>query len=134
MKLRLVITALLLCVSVSSQSFAHSKLTVTSPGDGETVEGEVSNIALSFSDPVRITLVKLVRSDENETVEPTSDLPPAFVKTLETELPPLEPGPERLMQKQVSLALFIMARTSLGHHDIQEPFANLAGAPGATDE
>ena len=92
MKLRLVITALLLCLSVSSQSFAHSKLAATSPGDGETVHGEVSNIALSFSDPVRITLVKLVRSDDNETVEPTSDLPPAFVKTLETELPPLEPG------------------------------------------
>ena len=92
MKLRLVVTTLLLCVSVSSQSFAHSKLAATSPGDGETVRGEVSNIAFSFSDPVRITLVKLVRSDDNETVQLTSELPQAFVQTLEAEVQPLQPG------------------------------------------
>lgn len=102
MKLRLVVTTLLLCLTLPGQSFAHSGLTATSPGDGETVEGEVSNIALSFSDQVRVTLVKLVRSDENETVEPVSDLPPAFVKTLEAEVPPLQPGPYEAQWTAVS--------------------------------
>jgi methionine-rich copper-binding protein CopC len=92
MNLRLILTIILLCFSISSQSLAHTGMTATSPGDGETVQGEVSNIALSFSDPVRITLVKLVHRDANESVEPTSELPPAFVQTVEAEVPPLEPG------------------------------------------
>lgn len=82
---------IVLAMALAPGVHAHSGLVASSPADGKTVKGEVSRIKLKFSQAVRVTLVR-VRSQDADPVEPKSDLPAAFVQTVEVAVPTLDPG------------------------------------------
>jgi len=63
------LAATALLVLMPAYAWAHAGLTSSTPADGKTVVGELSNIELRFSEAVRVTLVKVTREDAAETVE-----------------------------------------------------------------
>jgi len=88
----LAIAALLLALFTPPAVHAHSALVGSIPEDGETVSDRVSRVKLEFSQPVRVTLVRVNAAQEAGAVEPDSDLPASFVDTVEVAFPTLEPG------------------------------------------
>jgi len=92
MRLRLIIAASVLWTLMLAYAWAHAGLTSTTPADGKTVEGEVSNIELTFSEAVRVTLIKVTREDASKTMAVKSELPGTFVQAVEVAVPPLTPG------------------------------------------
>ncbi len=86
------LAATALLVLMPAHAWAHAGLTSSTPADGKTVAGEVSNIELRFSEAVRVTLVKVTREDASEAVEVKSELPATFVHAVEVAVPPLTPG------------------------------------------
>jgi len=86
------IAAVLLAAAWTATAHAHSGLVSTTPADGATVDAELSEITLEFSQPVRVTLIRLNASEAPQAVEPETDLPASFVDTVEVDLPTLQPG------------------------------------------
>jgi methionine-rich copper-binding protein CopC len=78
-------------LAASPHAQAHATLASSSPADGATVEGKVTQIKLQFSQAVRLTLVRVTPQDADP-VEPASALPAAFVETVEVDVPALAPG------------------------------------------
>jgi methionine-rich copper-binding protein CopC len=91
MKSAVIAAFVMLTVTFAPPAHAHSGLIGSSPADGETVAGAVSQIKLRFSQPVRVTLVRVGPQDADP-VEPKSDLPGSFVEVVEVAVPTLEPG------------------------------------------
>ena len=92
MTLRLMVAAVAVWLVLPTQAFAHAGLTGTTPKDGQTVQGEVSNIELTFSEAVRVTLVKVRRDAASQAVDTKSELPATFAQRVEVAVPALPPG------------------------------------------
>lgn len=91
MKSAVIAAFAVLALALAPAAHAHSPLESSSPADGETVAGAISQIKLQFSKPVRLTLVRVGPQDADP-VEPKSDLPGSFVEAVEVAVPTLEPG------------------------------------------
>ena len=74
------------------QLFAHSKMAESSPAAGETVKTGLAAIKLNFAKAVRVTLVKITQDDNDEPIEPTSELPKSFTDKVELTVPPMAPA------------------------------------------
>ena len=71
------IVVLLLTLSASLNALAHSKLTASTPGQGEVLEVAPETIALTFGADIRLTQVT-VKHDSGETMK--------LLKTVPTDL------------------------------------------------
>jgi len=73
-------------------AWAHADLTASTPADGETVEADISRIALEFSQDVRVTLVQVVPAGSSQPVDLKSELPGAFSDAIAVSVPALATG------------------------------------------
>lgn len=71
---------------------AHAKMTTTVPTDGATVAAGLSEVQLSFSKPMRLTVVKIVRGADKQDVPAKGHLPKTFVKSATVGVDPLSAG------------------------------------------
>lgn len=83
-----------LFVAISTvTALAHAKMNASVPKDGATVPAGLSEIELSFSKPLRLTLVHVVRALEQKEVPVTSELPKFFVNSAKLTVGALPAGP-----------------------------------------
>ena len=84
--------AFLFVTAGSIAAFAHAKMNASVPKDGATVPAGLSEIELSFSKPLRVTLIHVVRAAEQKEITVTSGLPKSFVNSAKLTVDPLPAG------------------------------------------
>ena len=82
--------AALLVVAGTIAALGHAKLTASVPNDGASVAPPVSAIELTFSKPLRLTLVKVVRGSDQQHMPLTGELPKTVGKSVRTAVSPLQ--------------------------------------------
>ena len=90
-RMRLAAAALFFLTSTVA-ALAHAKMTESTPADGASVAGAVSEIQLKFSHPMRLTLVKVHRDDDDADLSLKSPLPKAFTSSAKLDVEPLGAG------------------------------------------
>ena len=83
--------AALLVVTAPAAALAHAKMTASKPADGSTVAAGLSEIELSFSHPLRLSMVH-VRDGNKQDVPLKSELPPSFAPVAKISVDRLTPG------------------------------------------
>lgn len=89
---RLTATALLLVLAGSAAVLAHAKMKASVPQDGATVAAGLSEIAMTFSHPMRLTLVRVHRSGAGQDVPLTGTLPKDFAGSAKVAVDALDAG------------------------------------------
>jgi methionine-rich copper-binding protein CopC len=89
--LRFIVVVALLMVGGTAGALAHAKMTASTPADGATVPAGLSEIAMTFSHPMRLTLVR-VHGAQGEDVPLTGTLPKRFGKAAKIGVGPLGAG------------------------------------------
>lgn len=84
--------AALFVIAGTMAALAHAKMTTSMPKDGASVASPVSEIAFSFSKPLRLTLVKVVRASDQQQMPLSGELPKAFGTSVKTAVSPLPVG------------------------------------------
>ena len=75
---RAAVVAVLVMLAGTGGVLAHAKMVTSVPKDGATVAAGLSEIALSFSKPMRLTLVRVHPTQGGDDVVLSSALPKAF--------------------------------------------------------
>ncbi len=83
--------AALLVVTAPAAALAHAKMTASKPADGSTGAAGLSEIELSFSHPLRVSMVH-VRDGNKQDVRLKSELPPSFAPVAKISVDGLTPG------------------------------------------
>jgi methionine-rich copper-binding protein CopC len=91
MKLIRTAIAALLVVTAAAAAFAHAKMTTSKPEDGSTVAAGLSEIELSFSHPLRLSMVH-VRDGNKRDIPLKSELPLSFAPVAKIRVDGLTPG------------------------------------------
>lgn len=81
-----------LTIAQMPNAVAHAKMKTSSPADGAVVMPGLVKISLNFSDPMRLTVVKINRVGETAVDIKVSELPKAFVSSADIGVPPLTAG------------------------------------------
>jgi methionine-rich copper-binding protein CopC len=76
----------------AGSAFAHASLTASDPEDGATVDAGLAAIEMTFSDPVRLTLVRVHSATTDSDVPLQGALPDDFVGTAAVAVDPLAGG------------------------------------------
>lgn len=84
--------AALFAVAGSMPVLAHAKMTASVPEDGASVASPVSEIAFTFSKPLRLTLVKVVRASDQQQMSLSGGLPKTVGTSVKTAVSPLPSG------------------------------------------
>src|SRR3990172_12015294 len=84
--------AVLFVLAVPAVAMAHAKMNASVPKDGATVPAGLSEIELSFSTPLRVPLIHVVRAAEQKEITVTSGLPKSFVNSAKLTVDPLPAG------------------------------------------
>jgi methionine-rich copper-binding protein CopC len=91
MKLIRTAIAALLVVTAAAAALAHAKMTASKPEDGSTVASGLSEIELTFSHPLRLSMVH-VRDGNKQDIPLKSELPPSFAAVAKISVDGLTPG------------------------------------------
>lgn len=96
--------SILLMAAATTTALAHAKMTTSIPKDGAVVPAGLSEIELSFSKPLRLTLVHVIRAPDKEKTEVplTSKLPSSFVNSAKVAVGALPAGPYEVSWKAVA--------------------------------
>ena len=62
------------------------------PENGATAKAGLTDVTLGFSKPVRVTLVKVKRTDQPSEIPVLKKAKPVFTNSYSVEVTPLEPG------------------------------------------
>lgn len=98
-------------LAANNMVMAHAKLVTSVPSDGSHVAAGLSQISLTFSQSMRLTVVKIKEVQAKTEIAPTQDLPAGFVKTATVEIPPLKAGSYRVVWAAVATDGHIMTGT-----------------------
>ena len=90
--LRSTVFAAAIVVTGVAAAFAHAKMSASVPKDGETVLVGLSEIQLQFSKPLRLTLIRVRRVEDQKAISVGSELPNSFVDTAKVAIDALEAG------------------------------------------
>ncbi len=71
---------------------AHSKMAKSVPAHGATAKAGLTDVTLGFSKPVRVTVVKVTRTDKSSDIPVVKTGKPGFADAYSVEVTPLEPG------------------------------------------
>ena len=85
--------AALLVITGTTAALAHATMTASVPKEGASVTSPVSEIELTFSKPMRLTLVKVTRVDDRQQLAIRGELPKAFGTSVKTSVTRLPAGP-----------------------------------------
>jgi copper resistance protein C len=89
---RMAVALALLAVVGSGTALAHAKMKSSVPADGATVAAGLSQIEMTFSHPMRLTLVRLHRADDDKNVALKGPLPKAFADAAKVPVDALQAG------------------------------------------
>lgn len=103
MKARL-FAGMLSAVLLTTVSFAwsHASMHSSIPKDGETVGADLSQIELSFSEPLRVTMVTVAKAGDTQSVALKDKLPATFVSNAKLGVAPLSAGSYEVNWRGVS--------------------------------
>ncbi|HEY7669019.1 MAG TPA: copper resistance CopC family protein [Hyphomicrobium sp.] len=73
-------------------AFAHAKMKTSAPADGATVPAGLSEIEMRFSHPMRLTLVRVHRADDDHDVALKGALPKTFADAANVAIDALTAG------------------------------------------
>jgi copper transport protein len=90
--LRVIALAALTALTTTGSALAHASLTASVPEDGATVAAGVAAIEMTFSDPVRLTVVRVHAATTDSDVPLQGALPDDFEGTAEVAVDPLAAG------------------------------------------
>lgn len=90
--LRSAAIAALFLVTGTVTASAHARMTASMPKDGATVPSPLSEIALNFSHPMRLTLVSVIHAGDDKQIPLTSALPKTAEKSAKIAIDPLAAG------------------------------------------
>jgi methionine-rich copper-binding protein CopC len=76
----------------SHPALAHAKMVKSVPANGATARAGLSDLTLGFSKPVRVTLVKVKRTDKPIDIQVVKKGKPDFANSYNVTVTPLEPG------------------------------------------
>ncbi len=76
----------------SDTARAHAKMAKSVPANGATAKAGLRDVTLGFSMPVRVTLVKVKRTDKPEDIEVVKKGKAGFANAYTVSVTPLEPG------------------------------------------
>ena len=82
-------------ILMSASALAHSQMSKSDPADGGTAKAGLETLKLGFSQPVRVTLVKVRRGDEATEV-PTKLKASGFASSIEVGVAPRAAGKYRM--------------------------------------
>jgi methionine-rich copper-binding protein CopC len=88
---RTVLAALLL-IAVPDVVFAHAQMTASVPKDGAVAPAGLSEIEMSFSKPLRLTVVHVMQATERKEIPLASELPKSFVSSAKLAVGALTKG------------------------------------------
>ena len=91
-RLRSATLAVLVMLAGTVGVLAHAKMVASVPKDGATVAAGLSEIAFSFSKPMRITLVRVHPQKGGDDVIVSGALPKAFADAAKVVVGALSPG------------------------------------------
>ena len=83
-------------------AFAHAKMNTSVPKDGATVPAGLSEIQLQFSKPLRLTLIRVRRVDDQQEIVVSSELPASFVVSAKVAVDALQAGSYEVFWTSVS--------------------------------
>jgi methionine-rich copper-binding protein CopC len=89
---RLAAVALFVALAATGSAFAHAKMKASIPADGATVPAGLSQIELTFSHPMRLTLVRLHRAADDADVPLPGALPKSFAEAATVPVDTLTAG------------------------------------------
>lgn len=98
-------------LAASNMVMAHAKLVTSVPSNGSHVAAGLSQISITFSKSMRLTLVKVKNVQTETEIAPTEDLPAGFVKTATVEIPPLKAGSYSVVWTAVATDGHVMTGT-----------------------
>lgn len=81
-----------LSLATPGSARAHAEMQKSVPADGAVVPPGLERIELAFSDPMRLTIVKVKRSADGKEVSPVEGMPKAFAPAAQLSVPRLEAG------------------------------------------
>ncbi|MBN1238214.1 MAG: copper resistance protein CopC [Gammaproteobacteria bacterium] len=90
--LRSAIMAVLVMLTGTAAVLAHARMVASVPRDGTTVAAGLSEIELSFSKPMRLTLVRVHPLKGGDDAVLTGSLPAAFANAVTVGFAALGPG------------------------------------------
>lgn len=88
---RAALAATFIALFLPATALAHAKMQASVPQDGAEVPAGLAEIEMSFSKPLRVTVVHLTRS-ENEEIPITGGIPKSFASTVKLAVAPLSAG------------------------------------------
>ena len=83
----------LVLLAATVAASAHAKMNASVPKAGATVPAGLSEIELSFSKPLRLTVVHVMRAAEHQEITVTSGPPKSFASSAKLTVDPLPAGP-----------------------------------------
>jgi hypothetical protein len=89
---KIVAAAVLFAVGSAQAALAHAKMTTSVPEDGATVPAGLSEIEMRFSHPMRLTLLRVHRADNDRDVAVETALPLAFADAAKVPVDALTAG------------------------------------------
>jgi methionine-rich copper-binding protein CopC len=84
--------AAVIAIAATLAAFAHAKMVASVPEDGATVASGLSEIALLFSKPLRLTLVRVHRGTDDKNIPLANALPTAFAASAKVTVAALPEG------------------------------------------
>jgi len=84
--------AALVVVAGTLTAFAHAKMVESVPHDGATVAAGLSQIEMTFSHPMRLTLVRVHRAKDEQDVPLRAALPKTFADSAKVAVDALGAG------------------------------------------
>jgi methionine-rich copper-binding protein CopC len=82
----------LMAAAAPTAAFAHAKMVASTPEDGATVAAGLSQIELKFSHPMRLTLLRVHRADDDQDVAVGAALPKTFTDAANVSIGALTAG------------------------------------------
>jgi methionine-rich copper-binding protein CopC len=73
-------------------AYAHAKMVASMPKDGATVAAGLLDIEMTFSHPMRLTLLRVHRADDDKDVGLQSALPKSFTEAAKVSIDALTAG------------------------------------------
>ena len=80
---------------------AHTKMTASVPKNGANVASPLSAIEMTFAKPLRLTMVKVVRTEDQQHVPVVGGLPETFATSVKAAVVPLPVGPTRFRGRRL---------------------------------
>ena len=93
LKIRALLVAIIISLGAHAHPvLAHSKMAKSVPENGATAKAGLTDVTLGFSKPVRVTIVKVKRTDKPSDIAVVKKAKPVFTDSYSVEVTPLEPG------------------------------------------